>query len=123
MENSHDNYEAHLKEEYLTAHEAAELLEVNENELRGLAQQHEIPTHNVAGVFLRFKKKDIEELKNKWRIQRELFPEREAYFSHHNTVGKPTFAERVRDFWHFNDFYIACSAAIAVLLYFIVSSQ
>ena len=86
-------------------------------------QKHQIPTHNVAGVFLRLKKKEIEELKNKWRIERELFVKDERYFSHHNLVSKAGFGERLSDFWYFNDFYILCSALIGVLLYFIISSE
>jgi excisionase family DNA binding protein len=123
MEIKHEDYEACLREEYYTIREAADLLEINEEEIRVLAHRHSIPTHNIAGVFLRFKKKDIEDLKNKWRIHRELFPEPEKYFSHHDLVTKPTALDRLKDFWYFNDFYIICSLLILLLAYFIVSSQ
>ena len=123
MEIKPEEYKEYLSEDYLSIHDAAELLEISEEELRGLVQKHEIPTHNVAGVFLRLKKKEIEELKNKWRIERELFVKDERYFSHHTTVHKAGFAEKLGDFWYFNDFYILCSVLIAVLLYFIISSQ
>ena len=123
MEIKTEEYNEYLKEEYLSIKEAAEFLEVSETELRGLAQKHEIPTHTIAGVFMRLKKKEVEDLKNKWRIDRELFPKREAYFAHHNTVTKATAWERISDFWYFNDFYIICSGLIVALLYFIISSQ
>ena len=114
----------HLDEErYLHIHEAAEILDVSEEELWGLVHKHQVATHNIAGAFLRFKKEDIEDLKIKWRIERELFPHRQATFVHDSTVGRVNLAERLRDFWYFNDFYILCSAVIAVLLYFIVASQ
>ena len=112
-----------VEERFLDIHESAQLLDVSEKELWDLVHQHQVPTHTIAGAFLRFKKHDIEELKIKWRIQRELFPKQEVYFVHDNTVGKAGPAERVRDFWYFNDFYIVCSALAAVLLFFIVSSQ
>ena len=123
MEIKTEDYNEYLKEEYLSIKEAAEMLEVSETELRGLVQKHEIPTHNIAGVFLRLKKKEIEILKNKWRIERELFPKREAHFSHHTTVGKASLWEKLGDFWYFNDFYLICSGLIVALLYFIISSQ
>ena len=112
-----------IKEEFFTVHEAAALLDISEEELWHLVREHKVPTHNVAGTFLRFRQKDIEDLKVKWRIARELFPKKEQYFSHHNTVPNVTFPERLKDFWYFHDFYILCSLVIAILLYFILSSQ
>ncbi len=112
-----------IEERYLDVHEASELLDVNEQELWDLVHQHKVPTHNIAGAFLRFKKEDIEELKIKWRIERELFPRRQPSFAHESTVGKVTWMDQLRDFWYFNDFYIFCSALIIALLYFIAASQ
>jgi len=123
MEIKSEEYKDYLKEEFLTIHEAAELLEVSEQELWDHVHKHQVPTHTLAGAFLRFKKEDIEELKNKWRIQRELFPRHERYFVHDSTVEKPTFWDVLSDFWYFNDFYILCSTLVIILLYFIISSQ
>lgn len=123
MEIKSEEYEEYLKEKFLNVHEAAGILDISEEELWGLVHEHKVPTHNIAGTFLRFRQKDIEELKVKWRIARELFPGKAKYFSHHNTVPITSFAERLKDFWYFNDFYILCSLLIAILLYFILSSQ
>ena len=123
MEIKPEEYKEYLNEEYLSVHDASELLEISEEELRELVQKHQIPTHTVAGVFLRLKKKEIEGLKNKWRIERELFVKDDKYFSHHNTVAKATFGEKFADFWYFNDFYVLCSLLMVVLLYCIISSQ
>ncbi len=123
MEIKNEEYQEYLKEEYLSVHEATELLGVSEEELWGLIKKHAVPTHNMAGVFTRLKKSEIEEIKNKLRIERELFPKPEKYFSHHATVRKATPAEKIADFWYFNDFYILCTALIAVLVYFILTSQ
>ena len=112
-----------IEERYLDIREAAVLLEVREEELWDLVHQHKIPTHNIAGAFLRFKKDDIEALKIKWRIDRQLFPKKQTSFVHDSTVQKLGFAEKLRDFWYFNDFYVVCSALIVVLLVFIISSQ
>jgi predicted DNA-binding transcriptional regulator AlpA len=114
----------HLTEErYLDVHEAAEILEVSEDELWGLVRHHQVPSHNIAGAFLRFKKEDIEELKIKWRIERELFPKKQRYFAHESTVQKADWHDRLRDFWYFNDFYVFCSVLSVALLYFIIASQ
>ncbi len=123
MEIKPEEYNDYLKEQYLNIREASELLEISEDELRDMVDQQQIPAHNIAGVFLRLKKKDIENLKNKWRIQRELFPEPEPYFAHHNVVKTATVFDKVRDFWYFNDFYVLCSVLIVALLYFIISNQ
>lgn len=123
MEIKPEEYSSYLKEEYLSIREAAELLEISETELRGLIEKHSIPTHQIAGAFLRLKKKELEELKNKWRIERELFVKDGKEFIHGAPARKATFLERISDFWYFNDFYVLCSLVIFVLLYFIVTSQ
>ena len=119
-----------IEERYLDVHEAALLLEVGEQELWDLVHQHKIPSHNIAGAFLRFKKDDIEDLKNKWRIERQLFPKKQPaspagrpFFAHDSAVQESNPADHWRDFWYFNDFYVICSVLIVGLLIFIISSQ
>lgn len=112
-----------LEDRYLNVQEAAALLDIGEDELWQLVHKHQVPTHNIAGAFLRFKKEHVEELKNKWRIERELFPVPAPHFPHRSTVEKTLFSSRLADFWYFNDFYVVCSVLMVVLLYFIISSQ
>ena len=112
-----------VQERYLDIHEAAEILDLGEPELWDLVHRHQVPAHTIAGAFLRFKKEDIEQLKIKWRIERNLFPKRQVSFAHESTVGEVNPAEKLKDFWYFNDFYIVCSALIVALLYFIAASQ
>ena len=118
-----EDYNQYLTEDLLSVKEAAEFLEIKETELRALVQRHQLPSHNVAGAFLRLKKKDVEELKIKWRIERELFPKTEKEFAHASAVTKGGFFENLGDFWYFNDFYILCSILIMLLLYTILSTQ
>ncbi len=112
-----------LTEDLLSLKEAASLLEVSEDEIKELINKHRVPSHQVAGAFLRFKRKEIEGLKNKWRIERELFPKVSENFTHTPSVLKAGFMDRVIDFWHFNDFYILCSVLIVLLLYVVLSYQ
>lgn len=123
MEIKPEDYEHALNEEYLNLSEAAAMLEISEEEMKNLVDQHKIPTHHIAGAFMRLKKKEIEELKIRWRIDRELFPKRERYFAHRSTVAAPSVWARLGDFWYFNDFYILCTALILALLYLILSTQ
>ena len=123
MEIKPEEYSSYLKEEYLSTREAAELLEISEVEVKSLIEKHSIPTHQIAGAFLRLKKKELEELKNKWRIERELFARDGKTFAHETKAKKATITERISDFWYFNDFYVLCSLIIFTLVYFIVTSQ
>lgn len=121
MDTKPKEHHASEEDQYLDIHEAAEILEVSEEELRQLAQRHQVPTHTVGGVFLRFKKTDIDTLEIKWRIERELFPDDKAIHEHKGLARQETFAEKIQDFWYFNDFYIFCSIVLFVLLYFIIA--
>lgn len=112
-----------LTEDLLSLKEAASLLEVSEDEVKELIKKHRVPSHQVAGAFLRFKRKEIEGLKNKWRIERELFPKLSESSAHGVKVLKAGFFDRIVDFWHFNDFYILCSILIILLLYVVLSYQ
>ena len=123
MEIKKEDYKEFLTEDYLSLKEAAGMLEIGEEELRELVKKHQIPTHTVAGAFLRLKKKEVEELKIKWRIERELFPRQQKTFAHGSTVARVGMFSKLRDFWYFNDFYILCSVLIVLLLYVILSSQ
>lgn len=123
MEIKKEDYKEFLTEDYMSVKDAAAMLEIGEEELRSLVKRHQIPTHNVAGVFLRLKRKEVEELKIKWRIERELFPKPQKAFAHKSAVARAGFFTRIADFWYFNDFYILCSVLIVLLLYVILSSQ
>ena len=122
MEIKKEEYNEFLTEDYLSLKEAAALLEISEEELRELVQKHQVPTHQVAGAFLRLKKKEVEELKIKWRIERELFPRPQKFFVHQSEIARQGFFGKIRDFWYFNDFYILCFVLIMLLLYMILST-
>ena len=81
-------------EQHINVHEAAELLDVSETELWDIVHKHQVPTHQIAGAFLRFKKADIEQLKIKWRIERELFPKRSVFFLTTARFERPVFLRK-----------------------------
>lgn len=123
MEIKREEYKEFLTEDYLSLKEASQMLDISEEELKDLVKKHRIQTHQVAGAFTRLKKKEVEELKVKWRIERELFPKPDTYFPHQSAVEKGGLFDGIIDFWYFNDFYILCSILIALLLYVILSTQ
>lgn len=112
-----------LEDRFLDIHEAAHILEISEEELWGLVRKNEIPHHNLAGAFLRFKKRDVEELKIRWRIARELFPPKQEVVHHAVSVPKAGALDRLKDLWYFNDYYVFCFTLMVLLLYVIISSQ
>ena len=67
-----------------------------------------IPAYKVGGVYLRFKKDQIDGVKDK------IMPN-QALVSIEGTTS-----ERIRDFVYHNDFYILSLVVIFFLLYFIV---
>ncbi len=92
----------------LTIREAANYLNVTEKEVVDLAESGVIPAYKVGGVYLRFKKEQLDLVKDKIKPNQSL------------VSIEGTFTERVRDFIYHNDFYIFSLILIFLLLYFIV---
>ena len=92
----------------LTIRDVAHYLNVTEKEVIELAESGAIPAYKVGGVYLRFKKEQIDGVKDKIKPN-------QALVSIEGTAG-----ERLRDFVYHNDFYILSLIVIFFLLYFIV---
>lgn len=93
---------------FLTVREVAGYLNITEKEVVDLAQSGAIPAYKVGGVYLRFKKEQIDGVRHKIHPDESLI----------KIEGTPV--EKVRDFIYHNDFYILSLIVIFVLLYFIV---
>lgn len=93
---------------FLTVREVAGYLNITEKEVIDLAQSGVIPAYKVGGVYLRFKKEQVEGVRHKIDPNQSL------------VKIEGTSAEKVRDFVYHNDFYILSLIVISVLLYFIV---
>ena len=98
------------EEKLLTIREASVLLGVSEKEVIELAEKGSIPAYKIGGVYLRFKRQQIEDVKKKLRLssQKELH------------LQKYSSWERLSDFFYFNDFYILSSLIIALILFIIL---
>lgn len=98
-----------MKEKLLTIREASQYLGVTEKEIIDLAHENKIPAYKIGGVYLRFKKEQLEELKKNSPLFKETTHSKHAY-----TPG-----ERIKDFLYFYDFYILACVIAVLLLFFI----
>ena len=96
--------------QYISVRESAQLLGVTERKIMDLIEERKLTAYRIANQFLRLKKSDVLNLKNTGKVVVE-------------TVQHPyTKAERLRDFFHYHDFYWASLAIILGLLYVILSA-
>jgi len=90
----------------LTVRDVAITLGITEKDVINLAESGEVPAYKIGGVFLRFKKEQVQEFQK----------------SSKNTLVKSyvaqkyTFKDMVKDFFYFNDFYIVAILIIVLLI-------
>ena len=94
-----------MGEKLLATREVSQILEISEKDVIALTKLNKIPHFKIAGEFLRFKKDDIQQLKEeiqtKFNIHKEKVPQ----------------SEQLREFLRFNDFYLVSSLVIMLLLW------
>ena len=91
----------------LNIRDVAKYLNITEKEVIELAESGAIPAYKVGGVYLRFKKEQLDGIKHKIKPNQSLI-----------SIEGTTF-EKTRDFIYHNDFYILSLVIIFSLLYFI----
>lgn len=91
----------------LTVRDVANYLNITEKEVMNLAENGTIPAYKVGGVYLRFKKEQIDQMKKRIKPNQSL------------VSIEGTFTESIKDFVYHNDFYIFSLVVIFLLLYFI----
>jgi excisionase family DNA binding protein len=100
-------------EKLVTIREAAAILSISEKEIIDLAESGKIPAYKIGGVYLRFKREQLEEVKRNLHLAGVK----------HRPPEKYSFGERVAGFFYFNDFYILSLILIAVIFLFISQGQ
>jgi excisionase family DNA binding protein len=129
-----------MPEKLLSIKEVAEYLKLSEEEVKRLVDIGEIPAYKIGGSFLRFRKEQIDGIRNEISEIEGKEPEHakpvldakgrathpytdlEQEMKRREPVTRQydyTFLERIRDFFYFNDFYILCFLIIGILLYMI----
>ncbi len=97
------------EEKLLTVREVSIMLGVSEKDVLDLTENGRIPGYKIGGVYLRFKKEQVEQYK-KGRHQ-----------GHPKAVkDEPAgIRSRIQEFFYFNDFYISAVILIILLVYLV----
>ena len=90
--------------QYISVRETSQMLAISEKKVMELIEQKKLQAYKIADKFLRLKKMEVLNLRNKGEVIRE------------NSVIAYSQAEIIRDFFYFNDFYIICAIIILFLL-------
>ena len=97
------------EEKMLTVRDVAVILGVSEKDVLDLTENGKLPGYKVGGVYLRFKKEQVEQYKkNQGHLKPKLAKE-EA-----EGLGG-----RISDFFYFNDFYIFALIFVILLGYLV----
>jgi excisionase family DNA binding protein len=129
-----------MPEKLLTIKEVSEYLKISEEEVKKLVDAGEIPAYRIGDTFLRFRKEQIDAIRaevsdiEKAKEANADFEGQEAGRGAHDQTKierdvsrmepslrryEYSLAEKMKDFFYFNDFYIISLAIIAFLLYLI----
>jgi excisionase family DNA binding protein len=132
-----------MPEHLLNIKEVADYLGVSEEEVKRLVDIGELPAYKIGDSFLRFRKEQVDavktevndvEKKDPSRVEIKLdgegrpthpYTQLEKEIKRKEPVARQydyTAAEKTRDFFYYNDFYILSAAIIAVLLLVILRS-
>lgn len=97
----------------LNEKEAAQFLEIAEDKLKDLVRAKLIPAYMVGGAFLRFKKEELEVLRNMLGEKRALNDERVF----HQAFSRVKGAERFMEILRANDVYLLAAFIIILVLF------
>ena len=98
------------EEKLLTVRDVSLILGISEKEVLNLAESGVIPAYKIGGVYLRFKKEQIQEYK------KSIKP---LSSKAQHLAGYPL-KDKFSDFFYFNDFYILTVIIIILLLVIIL---
>ena len=96
-----------MNSQYITVRETAQILGVSEKKVVDMIDSGKLQAYRIADQFLRLKRAEVMQVRGSGEVVRE------------NVGHEYTAAERVRDFFYYNDFYLFAVAVIAALLYVI----
>jgi len=98
------------EEKLLTIRDVSLILGISEKEVLDLAESGTIPAYKIGGLYLRFKKEQIEDYKKSIKYSP----------SKADTPAGYPLRDKLRDFFYFNDFYILTVLIIILLLIIIL---
>ena len=96
-----------MSSQYITVRETAQILAVSEKKVMDLIEGGNLQAYKIADQFLRLKRNEVVNMLSTGQVVSE------------NITYTYTPAERLQDFFYFNDFYLIALAIIGALLYII----
>ena len=99
-----------MSEKLLTVREVSNILGISEKDVIDLSEQRKIPAYKIGGVYLRFRREQVEQFKAA-ALGDIGHPKPDKLYSP---------LERVGDFIYFNDFYILSLIIIGILVFVVV---
>jgi len=96
-----------MSSQYITVRETAQILAVSEKKVMDLIEGGNLQAYKIADQFLRLKRNEVVNMRSTGEVVSE------------SIAHTYTQAERIRDFFYFNDFYLVSLVIIGSLLYII----
>ncbi len=96
-----------MNEKLLTVRDVALFLGITERDVLDLADEGTIPAYKIGGVYLRFKREQVEEF-------RKRMPSSKS-----GRLQRFSVKDKFIDFFYFNDFYILSLVVIVLMIYII----
>lgn len=97
------------EEKLLTVRDVSVILGVFEKDVLDLAEKGIIPAYKIGGLYLRFKKDQVEQYK---KAHHHAHPENQI-------KDEKALQNKIYDFFYFNDFYILATFLIILLGFFV----
>lgn len=110
-----------MAEKLLTIKEAADYLGLSEERVRELISDGIIPAYHIGGTYLRFKKEQLDQVKDK--ITKDFIAKKFQFEEITTSSKNSPLLEKVKDFIYFYDFYIISAILIFVIIFMIYLSQ
>ncbi len=96
-----------MSSQYITVRETSQILGISEKKVMDMIDGGQLQAYKIADQFLRLKRNEVMEIRSSGEIVSE------------NVQYTYTPSEKLKDFFYFNDFYLASFAVICFLLYII----
>ena len=94
-------------QQFISVRETAQILNISEKKVMDLIEERKLQAYRIAEKFLRLKKSEVMNLRSTGHVVTD------------SKALTYTSADRMKDFFYFNDFYIVSAVAVALLLYVI----
>ena len=94
------------EEKLLTIREVSQMLHISEKDVIDLSESGKIPAYKVGGVYLRFKRDQVEKFSKQSSDLVDIT----------QPPKEDTLKESIKDFLYFHDFYLAAAIIMLVML-------